>query len=317
MRTSTFHALKPWLRYLPRVALVLVALGLTTSTPNYFSAGSMATILGLGSIVGVLALGQGFVLIGGGFDLSQGATMAASAAVAAILVVSKGMNPWLAAPLAIGVGAFLGSINGVFVSVVGTNPFVTTLSTMLLYRGVAFWLLGGLPIDRVTAFRLLEVGPEIGRVLVPSRAFVFLGLTALAWLVLSRTVFGRHVYAVGGNLRAARLSGLPTHRLRIATFALSGASAALAALMQISWVHVAKPDTGFGIELESIAACVVGGISLQGGSGHIAGAAVGCLLLNALGLYISMSLFPSEYRNLATGAVLLTFAASDALARRA
>ena len=152
--------------------------------------------------------------------------------------------------------------------------------------------------------------------LVPTKDFVFLGVIAVAWLVLTKTVFGRHVYAVGGNVEAARLAGIPTRRLRIVTFALSGMAASLAALMQLSWVRVAKADTGMGRELDSIAACVVGGIALGGGAGSVLGAACGCMLLQALGTYITMSQFDDQYRSVATGAVILTFAAVDALAKR-
>lgn len=309
-------SLRPWLRRLPRIVLVLVALGLMANTRNFFSPGTLIDILAVGSIVGVLAVGQAFVLIGGGFDLSQGATMTLTAASAAMLATGAGLSPGLVTPLALALGALLGAGNGWFVAVVGTNPFVTTLSSQLLYRGGAYLLLGGRPINGVTAFGFLERGPTVLGTPIPARGFVFLALAAASWLVLARTVLGRHLYAVGGNLRAARLSGLPTRRLRIFTFALSGAAAALAALMQLSWVRVAKADTGSGFELDSVAACVVGGIGLQGGSGSVLGAAAGSLLLRALGTYITMSALPDEYRNLVIGGVILTFAAADALARR-
>ncbi len=304
-----------WLKRSLRVALALLALGFMMNTRNFFTPGTMGTILMLGSIVGVLAVGQAFVLIGGGFDLSQGAAMALSAATAAWLANDKHL-PAIAAPAALLLGAILGAVNGVFVALVGTNPFVTTLSTQMLYRGAAFALLGGLSISGVRAFDMLEQGPTVGGTPLPARDFLFLGVAAMSWFVLSKTVFGRHVYAVGGNVRAARLSGIPTSRLRIMTFALSGMAAALAALMQLSWVRVAKADTGAGMELNSIAACVVGGIALGGGSGSVAGAACGCLLLQALDTCLTMNRFPAEYHNLATGAVILTFAAVDALAGR-
>ena len=199
----------------------------------------------------------------------------------------------------------------------------------MIYRGAAFLLLQGRPINGVKSFRLLDAMPLATDIpgpnrrffaqlvaAVPNRGFVFLMLAVVAWFILSKTIFGRHVYAVGGNVRAAELSGLPTTRLRVSTFAISGAASALAALMLLSWVRVAKADTGLGMELDAIAACVVGGISLQGGSGRVVMAAVGALVLQALGLCITMNGLPDEYRGIATGAVLLTFAAVDALARK-
>jgi ribose transport system permease protein len=304
-------------RNAPRLVLTVLALALMATTPNFFTADNFASILGLASLVGVLAVGQAYVLIGGGFDLSQSAILALTAAVAAMLATSCGMSFAAIAPLILLMGAVLGSVNGLFVAAAGTNPFVTTLSTQLIYRGAAFLVLQGLPIRNVRAFALLDQGPMIGLTQLPNRAFVFLALAAVSWLVLAKTVFGRHVYAVGGNVRAARLSGLPTIRLRTAAFAISGAASGLAAMMLLSWVRVAKADTGVGMELDAIAACVVGGISLQGGSGSVLGAAFGCLVLQALSSYITIRGFPDEFRSLATGAVILVFAAADALARRA
>lgn len=300
----------------PKVALAVAALVPMATTPNFFTAGTMGTILALASIVGVLAAGQAFVLIGGGFDLSQGATLALSAALTAWLATSLGVDPWLAAPLALAIGALLGGINGVCVAWIGTNPFVTTLSTMLLYRGAAFVFLGGQPIRGVDMFGALSRGPTIFETMVPLRGFVFLGFAVVAWVILRQTLFGQYVYAVGGNADAARLAGVRTKRIRAATFAASGLSSGLAAVLLLSWVRVAKPETGVGYEFDAIAACVVGGVSLQGGSGSVLGAAVGCLLLQSLGTWITMSGFPDEYRSVVTGGVILVFAAVDAFARR-
>jgi ribose/xylose/arabinose/galactoside ABC-type transport system permease subunit len=303
----------------------VLALYLMASTRNFLTARTMSRILDQASIVGVLAIGQAFVLIGGGFDLSQGAMVALTAGMTAWLVTgpmavgpwSLGpLDPWAAAGLALAVGTTLGAINGLFVAIVRTNPFVTTLSTTLIYRGAAFVLLGGQPVAGVTGFAPLDRGPELGAAYLPTRVFVFLVLAAVAWFVLGRTVAGRHIYAVGGNLEASRLAGLRTRWLRVSTFAVSGAAAGLAALMLLSWVRVAKPDTATGYELESIAACVVGGVSLQGGTGRVPGAVAGVLILQALALLITMSGFPDEYRSIVTGGVILAFAALDALARR-
>lgn len=301
----------------PRVLLAILALVLMATTPGFFTAGTLSTVLALASIVGVLAVGQAFVLVGGGFDLSQGAMVALVAAVAAWLAGPQELNAWLVVPVALALGAMLGSINGAFVAYAGVNPFVATLSTLLAFRGAAFVWLEGLPISQVTAFNGLSRGVElVGGAVVPARGIVFLALAVVAAFVLGKTVFGRHVYALGGNATAARLSGLSTRWLKVATFALSGAAAGLAAVLLLSWVRVAKPDTGTGMELDSIAACVVGGISLQGGKGSVLGAAAGCLLLQALGTWITIRGFQDEYRNLLTGAVILTFAVVDAMARR-
>jgi ribose transport system permease protein len=303
-------------RALPRLGLVAAALVLLARTPGFFTAGTLGTVLALASIVGVLAVGQAFALIGGGFDLSQGALVALCAAVAADLAGPRDLGAAPAALAALALGAGLGAAVGACVAGVGTNAFVTTLSATLLYRGAAFVFLAGRPIRGITAFEGLSRGPTLAGTLVPWRGFAFLAAAAVAWFVLRGTVFGRHVYAVGGNVEAARLAGVRTFRVRVATFALSGLAAGAAAVMLLSWVRVAKPDTGVGLELDSIAACVVGGIALGGGAGSVLGAAAGCLLLQALGTWITIRGLQDEYRSLLTGAVILTFAAADALARR-
>jgi ribose/xylose/arabinose/galactoside ABC-type transport system permease subunit len=300
-----------------QAVFTIIALIAIFTTRNFFTSGTLATILALSSIVGVLAVGQAFVLIGGGFDLSQGATLALVAGATAWISADLGVNPWLTTCAALGLGAILGAVNGLFVAWFGTNPFVTTLSTQLIYRGASFVLLSGQPSSMVTAFNpLSQRGLEFSGTLIPFRAFIFLGFAALAWLVLRQTVFGQYVYAVGGNAEAARLAGVRTTRIRAAAFAISGMSAGLAAVLLLSWVRTARPDTAVGYELDSIAACVVGGVSLQGGAGSVLGAAGGCLLLQALGTWISISGFRDEYRQIVTGGVILVFAAVDAVARQ-
>ncbi len=300
----------------PQVALAVVALLLMVRTQQFFSLRNLASILNLASLVGVLAVGQTFVLLGGGFDLSQGAILGLSAAMAASWLDSGRFGPVGSGAASVGIGLLLGIINGYFVSYIRTNPFVTTLSTTLVFRGLTFLRLGGEQIGNVSAFDLLSQGWTIGRASVTGLGLIFLGAVALAWVLLRQTVFGQHVYAVGGNAEAARLAGVRTTRIRLATFALSGAAAGLAAVMWLSFVNVAKADSGQGYELNSIAACVVGGVSLQGGAGSVLGAAAGCLLLQSLSNLINLSGFPDEYSTLVTGAVILTFAAADALVRR-
>lgn len=295
----------------PQLVLAAIAIALMVRTEGFFTPRNLGSIVNLAAIVGLLAVGQTFALIGGGFDLSQGATLGLSAAVSALLL-ARGHGPMTAAAAALLAGATLGAINGIFVALVRANAFVTTLSTMLVYRGAAFLLLEGKQVGNLTAFEPLS--REWAQ--ISGLGLIFLVAVALAWVVLRQTIFGQYVYAVGGNAEAARLAGVRTERVRLATFVLSGLSAGLAAVLMIAFVGVAKADTGQGKELDSIAACVVGGVSLQGGSGGVLGAAAGCLLLQALSHLINLSGFPSEYSTLVTGAVILTFASADALARR-
>jgi len=254
---------------------VIAALFLMVRTERFFTPGTLTSILTQASIVGVLALGQAVVLLGGGFDLSQGAMMALIAAVTAHLA-QRGVSPVVVAAAALAIGALLGSINGVLVAAVRTNPFVTTLSTLLIFRGAAFIVLGGQPLSNIRVFQAIDSGFTLGSTFVPFRGVLFLALTVLSWFILRQTVFGQHIYALGGNTQAARRAGIKTVRLRIATFILSGLAASVATILFLSWLRVAKPDTATGYELDSIAACVVVVVSLQGGRGSVLGAAAGC-----------------------------------------
>ena len=298
---------------LPRWTLAAAALILMLRTDRFFSPRNLQVILELASIVGVLAIGQAFVLIAGGFDLSQGATLGFAAAVAATLTTQAAFNPWLAGGCALAAGFAVGLLNGWCVAYLRTNPFVTTLSTTLIVRGLTFVLLQGRQIGGLDAFAPIAKSFNLGWIRLSCLSLVFLVVAALGWVVTRFLVVGRHLYAVGGNERAAWLSGVPARRLKLATFAVSATSAALASLLMLGFVGVSKADTGMGYELKSIAACVVGGISLQGGRGSIPGAVFGCLLLQAISSLISLSRLPDEYSTLVMGLVILVFAAADAL----
>lgn len=307
---------RAWMGRVPRVALAVLALILMAQTERFFSLRNLSNILNLASLVGVLALGQAFVLIGGGFDLSQGAVLGLSAACAATWLDGGAVGPVVAGLGALAIGAGVGAANGAMVAYVRTNPFVTTLSATLIVRGLTFLRLGGRQVGNVGGFAALAADLSPGGLRVSVLGLIFLGAIVLAWVVLRRTVFGQHVYAVGGNAEAARLAGVRTTRVTLSAFALSGLAAGVAALMWLAFVRVAKADSGQGYELNAIAACVVGGVSLQGGRGSILGAAAGCLLLQALSNLITLGGYSDEYSTLVTGAVILTFAAADAFARR-
>lgn len=318
-RDGRLQSRMSWSVLLVRVPQLLLAAGALWwmfSTERFFSLRNLGQIVNLASLVGVLAVGQAFVLIGGGFDLSQGAALGLSAACAAAWLQNETVGPAGGVAVALAAGLVVGLANGFFVAYVRTNPFVATLSMMLVVKGLTFLRLGGRMIGDVEAFEPLGRSVSLGRLPVSGLSVTFLVSVLLAWVVLRKTVFGQHLYASGGNAEAARLAGLRTERLRLFSFAISGAAAGVAAILWLAFLGVSRADSGQGYELNAIAACVVGGVSLQGGAGSVLGAALGCLLLQALSNLIGLSGFPDEYSTLATGLVILTFAAADALARR-
>jgi ribose transport system permease protein len=306
---------RTWLARGPQIVLLAIVVLLIGRTPGYFSLRNLSNILNLASIVGVLSVGQAFAIIGGGFDLAQGATLAFSAAVAARLIGLHGWPPWAAALAALAAGLGVGAVHGLCVGYARTSAFVTTLSSSLIIRGLTFLLLAGQQIA-TPAFEPLADPIRWGGLRLSGMAGAFLVASFACWVVLRYTVLGQQIYATGGNAQAARLAGVRTPRVLLATFLASGLAAAIGGLLWLAFTSVSKADSGQGYELKAIAACVIGGISLQGGQGSVLGAALGCLLLQALSNLIGLGRMPDEYSSLVTGAVILVFALTDALARR-
>lgn len=310
--TDTMRFLK---RRWPQILLLAAALWLTFTTERFWTGGNLSSILTRASILGVLALGQCCVILSGGFDLSQGATLGLACAVAGT-AMGKGYDTSGCFAAAICTGAIVGLLNGVCVARVGTNPFVTTLSALMVVRGATFLVLGGMTLNRLTMFAALDRPMSIGSLELSGRGVLFLITTFLAWIFLRQTIWGQHLRATGGNTEAARLAGVRTDRMKIMAYVLSGLSSGLASVLFLSFIKVAKADTGTGYELDSIASCVIGGVSLAGGEGSVLGAAAGCLMLKTIETIITLRGLDDQYRSLVTGLLILVFAASDSWSRR-
>ena len=271
---------------LPRLPLsgalvaLLVALAFGAATfPAFLTPENLVNVLRQNSMLGLVALGMTFVVLTGGIDLSVGAVLAAAGAVAAT-VADRGSLAAVAAGL--GVGAIVGIANGVLVTRGRIQPFVVTLATMIAVRGAVLAFTGESSV-RVPAeaaglawLGRGRVGPVPVPVLLLGGAYL-LGAAALRW-----TTFGRHVYAVGDDREAARLLGLRTDRVLVATYALSGALAALAGVVLAARLGAGQPVAGTGWELDAIAAVVVGGTLLAGGQGGAGRTLVGVLLLGVM-----------------------------------
>lgn len=303
------------LRRWPQVLLLVAALWLTMTTDRFWTGGNLSSILTRGAILGVLAVGQCCVILAGGFDLSQGATLGLSCAVAGT-AMGKGFDSSGCFAAALLAGALVGLFNGVCVARVGTNPFVTTLSSLMVVRGLTFLVLGGMTLNRLTMFAALDRPWSLGSLELSGRGIVFLMTALIAWAFLRQTIWGQHLRATGGNAEAARLAGVRTDRMKVLSYVISGLCAGLAAVLFLSFIKVAKADTGVGYELDSIASCVIGGVSLAGGEGSVLGAAAGCLMLKTIETIITLRGLDDQYRSLVTGLLILIFAASDAWSRK-
>jgi ribose transport system permease protein len=214
----------------------------------------------------------------------------------------------------VAVGAALGLFNGVVITWFGLPPFVATLGMLSIARGLTMLWTGGHPITTLgSEFGFLGTGAKLG---VPMPVWIAGGLTALFELVMRRTHFGRHLYAVGGNERAAKLSGLNVDRIKLAAYTLGGALAGVAGLLTAARLDSATPNAGFGYELDSIAAVVIGGTSLSGGRGTIIGTVLGCLIIGVLNNGLVLLQVSPFWQQVVKGFVILAAVAIDRASRR-
>jgi len=296
--------------------LTLVALCILTAllTDRFLSPLNLTNILVQSSIMAVIAMGMTFVIVGGGFDLSVGSTVALSGCIATMAMVKAGLVAGIAAGIA--VGAAVGLANGLVIAMLGVNPFITTLGTMVLVRGIVFLITGGAPVGDEglpTAFVAFGSGRFLGihyLVWVPA-----ILLVVLSWM-MHATPYGRRVYATGGGREAAYLSGVPVGRVVASTYIWCGALAGLAGVMLAARLQSGQPTAGEFYELTAIAAVVLGGASLQGGEGTLYKSIIGVFIMIVLGNSLNLLNVDSYWQRVAVGAVIIAAAAADRLRSR-
>jgi ribose transport system permease protein len=260
------------------LALVVTFVIFTALEPRFLSVSNVIEIAVQSSIIAVLALGMTLVIVTGGIDLSVGSIVGLVSVVCATGLADWGTLPTIA--VAIGLGAFLGFINGSFSAFFNLESFVVTLATLNIYRGLAFLYTEGRPIFGLDAgFRQTFSDTALG---LPKPIWILLGATLVCFLILNRSKLGIGLRAVGTNQEAARKTGVPVNRVKIMAFVLAGALAGLGTLLLLARIGAAEPISGTGYELLVIAAVVVGGTSLMGGRASIVGTVLGAILLGAI-----------------------------------
>jgi ribose transport system permease protein len=298
------------------VAVIVIMVAFSVVNGNFASTSNLQTMGVDLAQYGLLALGVGFVMLTGGIDLSIGSVVAFAAVWSAWLNVELGLPAVVAIVLALVTGALIGLIHGFVVTVIRVPPFVTTLVTLVAARGAALAITQGFPIDGIgSAFSDLAQYRLAG---VPVPTLVFAGACVLAWLFLERTYVGRQIYAVGGNPEAARLAGIRTRRRIVLAYVVSGVCAAAVGVLVTGRLGVGQPSIGNGWELNAIAAAVIGGISLTGGTGRVLGVAFGAILLVCINSGLVILHVSPYYQQIVLGAVLAIAIVTDRLrARRA
>ncbi|NLE66902.1 MAG: ABC transporter permease [Lentisphaerae bacterium] len=308
----------------PLLALAAVGLLFCFLAPAEFrSAYNLRTIVTQTVIVGIGAIGMTLVMIGGGIDLSVGSIIAlVTVVVAGVLRYAAGFPPWAGPPLAIAAalaaGGLCGAFNGLLVARLRIIPFIVTLGTMQIARGLAKWLAREQTVVAPETWlnRLMDVDPAPAWLLFAPGVWLLLFLTAALLVMLRYTVFGRHVFAIGSSEQTARLCGIRVTAQRVRIYALCGAFTGLAGLMQFANLTVGDPTAANGMELDIIAAVVIGGGSLSGGEGGALGTLFGALLMAALRNGCNMIGIPNYVQNIVIGAVIIGAVAADRLRHR-
>ena len=264
----------------PLAGLFAISLFMTFLSPAFMTSGNIMNILRQVSTNGLLAMAMTFVMITGGIDLSVGSVMAVSGTIAAGLISVSGLPVFLSVFLALLTGGLFGAFNGFIVAVTSIAPFIVTLATMNIARGIGYIYTGGLPVGAVSpGYNRIGLG-YVGAVPNPVLYLIFFYL--LLNFLLKRTTFGRHVYAVGDSTDAAFFAGIKVNRVRFLVYTLSGFITAFAGIVLSSRMYSGQPTAGQGFELDAVAACVLGGVSMSGGSGRLAGTLLGAMIIGVL-----------------------------------
>ncbi len=308
----------------PLLILLLLVVYLSLSAPYFFTMGNFKNILQQTAAVMILAVGQTIVIIGAGIDLSVAATLALSGCLAAVAMTYWGQSVWVGILFALAAGAAVGALNGLVITKGRVPDFIVTLGTMSAARGIALILTGGLPVpSHLTAIQLRAYLPgEIiwlgsGSVLgIPVAPLVALLAALAGWVVLQHTPLGRATYAVGGNREAARVSGIEVDRVKICGYMLSGLLAAVAGLVLVGRLNSANALMAEGMELQSIAAVVLGGTNLFGGVGSVGGTVVGALIMGVLGNGLNLLNVSAFWQRVIMGLMIVLVVILDQWRRR-
>jgi ribose/xylose/arabinose/galactoside ABC-type transport system permease subunit len=301
--------------HVPALVLLVLCGFSAILSERFLSPANLSNVLLQAAVLTVITIGMTYVIVGGGFDLSVGSIIGLSGVVGAWLMLKVGIGAGIAGGVA--TGLVVGLINGAVVARLGVSPFIATLGTMVLVRGLALLLTGGAPVvgddGLPQAFIAFGSGRWLG---VPLLVWTAAALCIVFGWALHRTAFGVRVFAVGGNREAAYLSGIAVDRITMATYAVSGITAGIAGVMLAARLQSGQPTAGEFYELNSIAAVVLGGAALHGGEGKLYKSMVGVLIMTVLANSLNLIGVDSYWQRIAIGLVIIAAAAADQARRR-
>lgn len=290
----------------PVLALAFLVLLVTMMNSSFLEINNILNLLRQVSVNALIAFGMTFVILTAGIDLSVGSILAFTGAITANLIVS-GLHPALALMIGILLGGILGAINGLIITIGGAAPFIVTLATMTIYRGATYVFTNGNPITGAKMtnsffFQVLGRGYFLG---IPLPIVIMLIGFIILYVLLHKMPFGRKTYAIGGNSKAAFVSGIKINKITVWIYSISGMMAAIAGVILTSRLNSAQPDAGTSYEMDAIAAVVLGGTSLAGGKGRLLGTLVGALIIGTLNNGMNLLGISSFYQQIVKGIVII------------
>ncbi|HEX9674426.1 MAG TPA: ABC transporter permease [Anaerolineales bacterium] len=293
----------------PVIALFLAVVLITFTTDRFMTAQNLMNVSLQVSAVAIAAIGGTMVILTGGIDLSPGSSVALTTCVLAVLVKLMGLPLLVGILVVLVMGAAMGALNGLL-SAYGRIPtFIATLATLSVYRGLAFLITKGTPI--------FNISPGLDRVFydrlfgIPLPFYYVLVLYVMTYVFLRHTSIGRAIYAVGGNESAARLSGILVNRIRMVAFVLAGFTASISGLLIAARLNSGSPNYGVGLELQAIAAAVIGGASLTGGIGNIISTLFGALTVAVVQNGLNLNAVPAAWQNITLGLIIVLAVSLD------
>ena len=291
--------------------LILLVAVFASLSPRFLLPDNIFNILRQVSIVGIISVGMTFVMLTGGIDLSCGSVVGASCVGAALLMTKASMHPVLACLIMVCFGTILGLANAYFISQLKVPPFIATLGMMTSVRGIAYIITGGLPVFGFNrSFTVLGQG-YLG--VVPIPVIVMLIVFAFGIIFLSKTRLGRHIYGVGGNEEASRLSGVHVKKIKYLVYGLAGFMSSLAGVVLLARVNSGQPNAGAGYEMDVITGVVLGGVSMSGGQGRLIMVVVGVMIMGILTNGMTMLTINEYVQQFVKGMVLIGAVALDSL----
>jgi ribose transport system permease protein len=293
----------------PFIILIFLMILFTIMTPKFMSFGNIRILIRQVSFAGISAVGLMFVMISGGIDLSIGSQIVFTNVLLSIMMVDWKIQPGLAIPLILVVGTGLGAINGLLSIKLKVHPLIITLGTAAIFKGFGYIIaqsrnIMGFP----DSFRWFGQGYVWG---IPVPVIIMIVVALIGSFVLTRTYFGRQVFALGGNEEAARLAGVNTNRMKVILFMICGFVSAITAVLLLSRVFAGQSLTGQGLEFDCLTAALLGGVSFKGGEGTVFGLITGIIIIGVLNNAMQLASFPDFSQTVVKGAVLLIAVAFD------